>query len=59
MEVQLCGFDEIQGGNYYGGEPTGRDEVEVRVGKLKNGKSVDGDEITGEIIKGGGDKVVD
>ena len=31
----------------------------MRVGKLKNGKAADKDEITGEIIKGGGDQVVD
>ena len=30
-----------------------------RVGKLKNGKAVGHDEITGEMIKGGGDRVVD
>ena len=30
-----------------------------RVGKLKNGKAAGKDEITGEIIKGGGDTVVD
>ena len=51
----MCGFDGIQRGNYFRGEPSGRDEVEVRVGKLKNGK----DEITGEMLKGGGDRVVD
>ena len=31
----------------------------MRVDKLKNRKSAGKDEITGEIIKGGGDKVVD
>ena len=35
----MCGFDGIRRGNYFGGEPIGRDEVEVRVGKLKNGKA--------------------
>ena len=34
-------------------------EVEVKVGKLKNGKAAGKDKITGERIKGGGDKVVD
>ena len=43
----------------FGGEPIGRAEVEVRVGKLKNGKSAGKDEITGEMIKGAGDRVVD
>ena len=32
---------------------------EVRVGKLKNGKAADKDEVTGELIKGGGDRVLD
>ena len=31
--VNMCGFDEIRRGNI-GGEPIGRSEVEVRVGKL-------------------------
>ena len=31
----------------------------VRVGKLKNGKAAGGDEITGEMIKSEGDRVVD
>ena len=43
----------------FGGEPIGRDEVEMRVGKLKNGKATFGDVITGEMIKGGGNRVVD
>ena len=40
-------------------EPIGRAEVELRVGNLKNGKAAGKDVITGEIIKGGGDRVVD
>ena len=39
-------------------EPIGRAEVEVRVDKLKNGKAAGKDEITGEIIKRGGDRVM-
>ena len=31
----------------------------MRVGNLKNGKSSGGDKITGEMTKGGGDRVVD
>ena len=31
----------------------------MRVGKLKNGKDASKDEITREMIKGGGDRVVD
>ena len=59
VAVQMCGFSGIWRGNYFGGESIGRTEVEVRVGKLKNGKAVGKDEITGEAIKGGGNKVVD
>ena len=55
----MYGFNRIQGGNYFEGEPIGRTKVEVRVGKLKNGKAAGKDEITGEIIKSGGDRVVD
>ena len=55
----MCSSDWIQGGNYLGGEPTGRAEVKVRVGKVKNGKATVKDEITGEMIKGRGDRVVD
>ena len=40
-------------------KPIERAEVEVRVGKLKNGKATGKDEITEEMIKGGGDRVVD
>ena len=55
----MYGFDGIWRGNYFGGEPIGRAEVEMRVGKLKNGKATTKDEITGEMKKGGGDRVVD
>ena len=34
----MCGFDGIRLGNYFGGEPIGRADFEVRVGKLNNGK---------------------
>ena len=54
----MCGFDGIRRGDYFGGEPIGRTEAEVRVGKLKNGKAAGGDEITGEMIKSGGDRVM-
>ena len=59
VTVHMCGFDEIQRGNYFGGEPIRRDEVEVRMGELKNGKAAGKDEITGEKIKGGDGRVVD
>ena len=46
-------------GNYFGGKPIRRTEVKVREGKLKNEKATGKDDITGEMIKGGGDRVVD
>ena len=36
-----------------------RAEVEVRVGELNYGKAAAKDEVTGESIKGGGNRVVD
>ena len=54
----MCGFDGIQRGNYFGGETIGRAEVELRMGRLKNGKAAGKDEIIGEMIKGGGDRVM-
>ena len=52
----MYGFNGIQKSNYFRGEPIGRAEVEVRVGKLKNGKAAGKDVIIGKIIKGGGDR---
>ena len=52
-------FDGARRGNYFGGEPIRRTKVEVKVGKLKNGKAAGKGEVTGEMIKGGGDRVVD
>ena len=34
-------------------------EVEVRVGKLKNGEAAGKDEVTGEKVKGGSNRVLD
>ena len=48
----MCGFGGISRGNYFE-EESGKAEVEVRVGKLQNGK------VTEEMIKGKGDRVVD
>ena len=59
VTIHIGGFDGIRRGNYFGGEPVGRAEVEVRLVKLKNGKAAGKDEITGEMIKGRGDRVVD
>ena len=55
----MYGFDEVWRGNYFGVEPIKRTEVEVRVGKLKNGKVAGKDEVTREMIKSGSDMVVD
>ena len=55
----MCGFDGIQRGNYFGGEPIGKAEVKRRVGKLKNEKATGKDDITGVMIRGGDDRVVD
>ena len=54
----MCSSHGIRRGNYFGGEPIGKTEVDVRVGKLKNRKAAVGDDTTGEMINGGGDRVV-
>ena len=36
VAVHMCGFDGVQRSSYFGGEPIRRNEMEVRVGKLKN-----------------------
>ena len=59
VAVHTCGFGWIRRGNYFRGEPIGRADVEVGVGKLKNAKAAGKDEVTGEMIKGRGDRVVD
>ena len=46
-------------GNYFVGEPIRRTEVEVRIGKFKNGKEAGKNNVTKEMIKGSGDRVVD
>ena len=43
----------------FGGDPIRRTEVEVRVGKLKNGEAAGKDEVTREMVKGGGNRMVD
>ena len=54
----MC-FDRVQRDSYFGGELVRRTKVKVRVGKLKNGAAAGKDEVTGEIIKGGGNRVLD
>ena len=46
----MCGFDGIQRGNYFRGDPTERAEVEVRVSKLNNIEAVGKDAITGKEV---------
>ena len=41
----MCGFDGVRRGNYFCGELIMKTEVEVRVGKLKNGKAAGKDEV--------------
>ena len=55
----MCGYDGDRRGNCFGGEPIKKIEVEERVKKLKNGKAAGKDEVTKEMVKGGGDVVVD
>ena len=59
VAVYMCGFDGVQRGNYFRGEPMRRTRVEMKVGKLRNRKAAAKDEITVEMIKGGGDMGVD
>ena len=59
VAVCMCGFDGVWRSNYFGGEPAKRTEVEARVGKFKNGKAVGKDEVAGEMIKGGGNRLED
>ena len=42
----MCGFDRVRRCNYFRGEQIRKTEVDVRVGKLKNGKAAGKDEVT-------------
>ena len=42
----MHGLDSVQRGNYFGGVPMRRNEVETRRRKLKNEKAGDKDEVT-------------
>ena len=48
----MCGFDGVRRGSYFGEEPNGRTELQVRLGKLNNGKATGNDEVKEEMIKG-------
>ena len=59
VAVHMCGFNVGQSGNYFRVVPVMRAELEVRLGKLQNEKTADKAEVMGEMVKGGGDMVVD
>ena len=56
--VYMYGFDGIQRGNYFRGEPIRKAEVKVR-GELRNMKVASKDEVTGEMVTGGGEMMLD
>ena len=49
----MCGYDGVQRENYLRGEPIRKIEVE------KNGKAAGKDKVTEEMVKAGGDMVLD
>ena len=49
----MSGFEGVQKDKNFEGELTRRTDIEAKVKKLKNGKVVDKDEVTGKMIKGG------
>ena len=55
----MCGLDGVRRNRYFGHEVITKEEEEEDVKKLKNGKSAGIDGITGEMIKNGGDRVID
>src|SRR5678815_1118760 len=57
--VNGCGFDGARRNRYFGDEVISKEEVMGRARKLKNGKSAGIDEITGEMIKNGGEMVIE
>ena len=59
VALHMCGFYGVKKGNFFRRELIRRTEVKARVRKLKNGKAAGMDEVTGEMIKGGGYRVVD
>ena len=55
----MCGSYDVHRGNYFRGEPIRKTEVEVRVRMFKNGMAAGKGVATGEMVKDGGDIVVD
>ena len=58
VRAHICGYDRVQIGNYFE-EPIRKIEVEERVKKLKNGKAAGKYEVIEEMVKVGGDMMVD
>ena len=54
----MCRYDGVRRGNYFGGEPIRKIYPEERIKNLKNGKATGKDEFTEELVKGGGDVVM-
>ena len=52
-------IDGVRRNGYFGNEAISKDEVRGRVKKLKNGKAAGIYGITGEMIKNGGESVID
>ena len=59
VEVHMYDYDGVQRGNSFGGEPIRKIEVEERVKKHNDRKAAGKDEVTEEMVKCGGDVVVD
>ena len=47
VSAHMGGFGGIQRGNHFGGEPIRNTDIEVRVEKVRNGKTAGRDEVTG------------
>ena len=58
VAIHICSFDGVRRGNYFGGEPIRRAEVELRMGKVKSGKALGKNEVKGKMLKGEGDRLV-
>ena len=59
MHSTCGGFEDVQRGHRFRREPVKRTKVEVRVGELGNGKVAGKVEVTGEVVKGWGDLVIE
>ena len=50
VAIHIDGFGVVQRCNYFGGEPVSETELELRVRKLRYGKTPCENEIRGEIV---------